>query len=76
MPDVSGAALAAMRAMRAYPSTLKPARTGHGEHHPLPDTEEASVARVELDGEAVGRLVAPVVSRLLAREIRERRRIP
>ena len=67
--DPMAALRAAVNASRAYQSTLRapnpPAATA-----PTP-TQHAATG-MPLDPEALGRLTAPVVSRLIARDIRER----
>lgn len=73
MQTMPSALEAAVNAARAYQATLSaPARP----RATAPAPEAATPAPQALDGETLGRLAAPVVSRLIAREIRERRPLP
>ena len=67
--DPMAALSAAVNASRAYQATLRPLS------HPTaatPAPTQPAASTLPLDPEALGRLTAPVVSRLIARDIRER----
>ena len=66
--DPTRALMAAVSATRAYQSALRPAAA----HPPRPAPQDAP----RPDGESLGRLCAPTVSRLIARQVRERRLPP